>query len=93
MRSVVFGWLRNERSGKSFLTHGWEYGFECAGGLQVTWRSKVQLFLLPSAIAYLLFAERFLRSLFLSFFLIYFDGEGELGYEISCCEKIAAVQT
>ena len=20
-----------------FLTHGWEYGFKCAGGLQVTW--------------------------------------------------------
>ena len=34
-----------------FLTHGWEYGFECAGDPQVTWRFRVQLFLLPSAIA------------------------------------------
>ena len=34
-----------------FSTHGWEYGFECAGGLQVTWRFRVQFFLLPSAIA------------------------------------------
>ena len=25
-------------------------------------------------------------------FVIYFDGEGELAYEIRCCEKIPAVQ-
>ena len=34
-----------------FLTHGWEFGFECVGGPRVTWCFKVQLFLLPSAIA------------------------------------------
>ena len=34
------------------LTHGREYGFESARGLQVTQHFRVQLFLLPSAIAW-----------------------------------------
>ena len=33
-----------------FLTQGWEFEFEYAWSLQVTWCFKVQLFLLPSAI-------------------------------------------
>ena len=61
------GWGTKEAE-NVFLTHGWEYGFECARDLYVTLCFRVQLFLLPSAIAYLLFVERFLRSLFLSFF-------------------------
>ena len=35
-----------------FPTHGREYGFECARGLQVTRCFRVQLFLLPSTIAW-----------------------------------------
>ena len=31
-----------------FLTHGWEYGFECARDLQVSFRFREQLLLLPS---------------------------------------------
>ena len=45
-----------------FLRYSWEYEFKHAVGVQVTWCFRDQLFLLPSAIAYLFFAYAFLKS-------------------------------
>ena len=44
-------WGKNEAE-KVFLTHGREYGFKCAGGLQVMWCFTVPVFFLPSTIAW-----------------------------------------
>ena len=53
-----------------FLTHGWEYGLKCVGGLQVTWHFRVQLFLLPSAIAWPSFWWAFFYDPFVLVFLV-----------------------
>ena len=51
---MVFYWLRDERSGKRFShTRARLWVRVCrGGGLQVTWRFRVQLFLFPSTIAW-----------------------------------------
>ena len=70
--NVVFHWLKNKRRWKLFLAHGWEYGFECEGssGHMVI---RVQLFLLPSIIAWLVFHLRiFYKSFFLVLALFFF---------------------
>ena len=54
-----------------FRTHGWEYGFKCVGGLQVTWHFGVQLFSLPSAIAWPSFRWAFFNDPFVLVFLVF----------------------
>ena len=67
-----------------FLTHGWEYGFECAEDLQVTWYFRVQLFVAFCHCLTLFSLSIFKIPLFWfwPFFVILFDGEGEFTHKM-----------